>query len=110
MADCTIDPMCPIRNAVVRAYDSMPRQRWRGFGAYCAANTAPTSLLSFVEYLTVCADRSEAVEYREIAAVQRVSELETVLRMLITLAEANGAGDWQGVEVARAALVNANGK
>lgn len=94
----------PIRNAVVRAYDSMPRQRWRRFDAYCTANTLPTSLLSFVEYLLVCADRSEAVEYKEIAAVQRVAELEAMMKMLVTLAEANGAGDWQGIEQARETL------
>jgi hypothetical protein len=52
----------PIRAAIVRAYDSMPRQRWLAFEAYCAANDIPTSLVSFVEYLTVCADRCERTE------------------------------------------------
>lgn len=57
MADLTN----PIQARIVTAYDSMPMQRWNGFKAYCEANDIPTSLLSFVEYLLVCAERSERI-------------------------------------------------
>lgn len=51
-----------LNERVVKAYDSMPRRRWDRFSAYCEANDMPTSLLSFVEYLLVCAERDEAID------------------------------------------------
>lgn len=52
-----------LRDAIVRAYDSMPRERWHAFEAYCAANHVSASLLSFIGYLLVCADRCENRRY-----------------------------------------------
>lgn len=53
-----------ISQKIVKAYDSMPMRRWDAFAAYCETNDVQTSLLSFIEYLLVCADRIESTHPR----------------------------------------------
>lgn len=65
-----------VQDRIVKAYDSMPRKRWDLFEAYCSANDIPTSLVSFVEYLLVCAERAELGRVEA-----RGQDMETALEM-----------------------------
>jgi hypothetical protein len=44
-------PLNENHDRLVKAYDSMTRQQWDSFAAWCLANDKATSLESFREYL-----------------------------------------------------------